>query len=75
MYHLRKLRVLDGRAIEATEQAAAKNRYAGRLTLDFLEDRVGHRYFDRIRELDISGELKGRDTSVRLDLSEGEARC
>lgn len=44
----------------AAEQAAAKNRYAGRLTADFLEERLGHRLFDRIRDLDCSG-LKIRD--------------
>ncbi len=52
--------VLDGVAVTAAEQAAAKNRYAGRLTADFLEERLGHRLFDRIRDLDCSG-LKIRD--------------
>jgi len=47
--------VLDGAPIEAAEQAAAKSRYSGRLTLEFLEERLGHRLFDRIRELDVSG--------------------
>eukprot|EP00854_Cymbomonas_tetramitiformis_P014094 gene14094-16667_t len=55
VYHLRKLKVLDGMGIEATEQAAAKSKYAGKLTLDFLEERVGHRFFEHLRELDLSG--------------------
>ncbi|EFJ42239.1 hypothetical protein VOLCADRAFT_119475, partial [Volvox carteri f. nagariensis] len=45
------------------EQAAAKNKYAGRLTADFLEERLGHRLFDRIRDLDCSG-LRIRDVGV-----------
>lgn len=52
--------VLDGCVVAAAEQAAARNKYAGRLTLDFLEERLGHRAFDRIRELDCSS-LKIRD--------------
>ncbi|GMH33137.1 hypothetical protein BSKO_00971 [Bryopsis sp. KO-2023] len=60
IYHLRKLKVLDGQRIESAEQASAKSQYAGRLTLEFLEERLGHRFFDRIRELDISG-LRLRD--------------
>ena len=39
---------------------APASRYAGRLTSDFLEERLGHRLFDRIRDLDCSG-LKIRD--------------
>ncbi|KAG2444570.1 hypothetical protein HXX76_001315 [Chlamydomonas incerta] len=60
IFNVRKLKVLDGVAVAAAEQAAAKNRYAGRLTADFLEERLGHRLFDRIRDLDCSG-LKIRD--------------
>ncbi|KAG2449146.1 hypothetical protein HYH02_005893 [Chlamydomonas schloesseri] len=60
IFNVRKLKVLDGVAVAAAEQAAAKNKYAGRLTADFLEERLGHRLFDRIRDLDCSG-LKIRD--------------
>lgn len=52
--------MLDGQRIDAVEQASAKSQYAGRLTLEILEEKLGHRYFDRIRELDISI-LKLRD--------------
>lgn len=52
--------MLDGSPIEAAEQAAAKSKYSGRLTLEFLEDRLGHSAFNRIRELDVSG-LKVRE--------------
>ncbi|GLI61365.1 hypothetical protein VaNZ11_003728 [Volvox africanus] len=63
IFHVRKLKVLDGVAVTAIEQAAAKNKYAGRLTADFLEERLGHRLFDRIRDLDCSG-LRIRDVGV-----------
>lgn len=49
------LQVLDGSAVEAGEQAASGNLYAGRLTLDGLVEHVGHSHFDRLRELDLSG--------------------
>jgi hypothetical protein len=41
--------------LQAAEQAAAKSKYAGKLTMDFLEERVGHRFFEHLRELDLSG--------------------
>lgn len=40
VYHLKKLKVLDGSGIEASEQTLAKNKYAGRLTMDMLESKV-----------------------------------
>jgi len=60
IYHLRKLKVLDGLGIEAAEQATAKSKYAGRLTRDFLEEKVGHRFFEHLRELDLSA-MRVRD--------------
>ena len=47
-------KVLDGIPIEVAEQAAAKSKYSGRLTRDFLEERLGHGMFDRIRDMDCS---------------------
>jgi len=47
--------VLDGVTVEAGEQAASRNLYAGRLTLDSLVERVGHSHFERLREVDLSG--------------------
>ena len=41
--------------VEAGEQAASRNLYAGRLTLDSLVERVGHSHFERLREMDLSG--------------------
>ena len=46
--------VLDGVPIEAAEQAAAKSKHSGRLTRDFLEERLGHTMFDQIRDMDCS---------------------
>ena len=60
IFHLRRIKVLDGAGIEATEQAVAKNRYAGKLTRDFLEDKVGRRYFHSLRELDLC-QMRVRD--------------
>jgi len=62
IYHLKKLKVLDGTGIEASEQSAARNKYAGRLSLETLESKVGHRHFESLRELDISG-LRVRDAA------------
>jgi len=47
--------VLDGVTVEAGEQAASRNLYAGRLTLDSLVERTGHSHFERLREVDLSG--------------------
>lgn len=42
VFHLRKLKVLDSVAIDLTEAGNAKQRYAGRLTRDLIEERLGH---------------------------------
>ncbi|UPR04217.1 leucine-rich repeat domain-contataining protein [Chloropicon primus] len=60
VYHLKKLKVLDGQMVESSEQAAARSKYLGRLTVDTLEEQVGHRFFDHLRDLDISN-LRLRD--------------
>lgn len=41
VFRLRALRVLDGAAVTAAQQAAARGKYSGRLTLDWLEDKAG----------------------------------
>lgn len=60
VYNLRKLKVLDGLAIEATEQAQAKAKFAGKLTMELLQDKIGDQYFDRMNDMDLNG-LKIRD--------------
>ena len=54
---------MDGLGIEAAEQAAAKGKYAGRLTRDFLEDKVGRRVFETLRELELTN-LRVRDLGL-----------
>lgn len=54
VYHLRRLKVLDGVGVDNTEQAAARDRFSGRLTAEFLEEKIGHTYFEAIRELDLA---------------------
>ena len=41
IYHLRRLKVLDGVGVDAEEQAASREKYSGRLTAEFLEDKMG----------------------------------
>lgn len=48
---------MDGNVIESTEQSASKERFAGRLTLDVLEEKTGHVQFSAIRNLDL-GNMK-----------------
>ena len=40
IYHLKKLKVLDGLGIDPMEQQAAKSRYAGRLSIEMIEEKV-----------------------------------
>ena len=47
--------MLDGVSVDAVETASARSKYSGRLTLEFLEEKLGHRMFDRIRDLDAAG--------------------
>ncbi|EDV23284.1 uncharacterized protein TRIADDRAFT_10167, partial [Trichoplax adhaerens] len=52
IYHLRNLKALDGKNIDVSEQTAAKEIFGGRLTKDFIVERVGHSNFHELRELD-----------------------
>lgn len=40
VFRLRRLCVLDGEPVSAAQQAAARSRFVGRLTLEFLEERA-----------------------------------
>merc|ERR1740117_2715912 len=40
VYHVRKLKVLDGVGVEMAEQEAAKEKYDGKLTIEFVVERV-----------------------------------
>ncbi len=85
VYYMRKLKVLDGIGVDAAEQQMAREKYSGKLTSEFLTEKIGvrsyfcfdmlnvpkrqknsqapmyldgflqHKYFEHIRELDLSG--------------------
>ncbi|XP_077999840.1 leucine-rich repeat-containing protein 9-like isoform X2 [Glandiceps talaboti] len=52
VYHLKTLKALDGIAIESSEGGTAKDTFGGRLTQDFVAERLGHANFLEVRELD-----------------------
>lgn len=54
VYYLKKLKVLDGVSIERGEVNSARERYAGHISLDYLTDHVGHRFYEQIHQLDLS---------------------
>ena len=54
IYYMRRLKVLDGVGVDAAEQADAHKKYSGKLTQEFLLEKIGHKYFEHIRELDLS---------------------
>lgn len=55
VYHLKALKALDGVAIEAQEGNIAKDMFGGRLTSDFVAEKLGHATFQDVRELDLPG--------------------
>ena len=60
LFHLRKLKVLDGGNVDPSEQVAARDQYAGRLTEEMLDSRLGGYSSLEIRRLDLS-DCKLRD--------------
>uniref|UniRef100_H2Z1T9 Uncharacterized protein n=1 Tax=Ciona savignyi TaxID=51511 RepID=H2Z1T9_CIOSA len=52
VYHLQNLKALDGNAIENSEEGSAKDAFGGRLTNDFVAERIGHANFHDVREID-----------------------
>ncbi|PRP86016.1 leucine rich repeat containing 48-like [Planoprotostelium fungivorum] len=55
IYKNQKIRVLDGISVDTEELTNAREQYSGRLTADYLEDKLQHRNFSLIRELSLSG--------------------
>lgn len=51
--------------VEGGEQSAANDTYSGRLTADFLVERIGHKFFEHVSELDLSSQ-KIRDVGEIL---------
>lgn len=54
VFHLRKLKVLDGLSISQEEQSLAKSEHSGKMTLEIIEQRVSHEDFNSVVELDLS---------------------
>ncbi|XP_052769048.1 leucine-rich repeat-containing protein 9-like isoform X3 [Mya arenaria] len=53
IYHLRTLKALDGSAIDTSEGNNAKDMFGGRLTPDFVAEKLGHSNFLDVREMDL----------------------
>ncbi|KAI9104748.1 hypothetical protein DFS34DRAFT_575701 [Phlyctochytrium arcticum] len=53
IYHLARLKILDGTGIALKEQNAAREAYLGKLTIELLGEKVGHLTFKNISELDL----------------------
>ncbi|KAI9334738.1 hypothetical protein BDR26DRAFT_866682 [Obelidium mucronatum] len=53
IFHLSRLKILDGASITSKEQAAAKEIYLGKLTIELLGAKIGHFSFRNISELDL----------------------
>ncbi|XP_074662952.1 leucine-rich repeat-containing protein 9-like [Tubulanus polymorphus] len=51
IYHLKSVKALDGIAVELSEGGTAKDTFGGRLTQDFVAERLGHANFGEVREL------------------------
>lgn len=68
IYHLQNLKALDGSGVESTEESSAKDAFGGRLSTDFVAERLGHANFAEVRELDFP------HCSIRtVDLGNGDS--
>lgn len=53
IFHLKKLKVLDGVPVDMQELHDARDKYAGRITEEWLEEHLGHRDFEQVTELQL----------------------
>ncbi|KAI8921751.1 hypothetical protein BC831DRAFT_475811 [Entophlyctis helioformis] len=53
VFHLGRLKILDGAGITSKEQQQAKDIYMGKLTIELLGEKIGHFTFKNISELDL----------------------
>lgn len=67
IFNLRRLRVLDGLSVENSECIEAKETFAGRLTTEILDQRLGGHTFQNIKELELDG-CKLRDFDKMFDI-------
>lgn len=69
VYHLKKLKVLDGLPIDPNEQNSAREMYGGRLTEEILEKRLNGMSCNEIQILDLSeAKLKSFDNFVNAEV-------
>mmetsp|Transcript_30380 Transcript_30380/g.98592 ORF Transcript_30380/g.98592 Transcript_30380/m.98592 type:complete len:874 (+) Transcript_30380:1837-4458(+) len=67
LFRLRRLKVLDGTSVLADESNLAREKFSGKLTREFLFDRLEHASFASVCQLEISS-LKLRDLSILCEL-------
>lgn len=65
LYHLPRIKILDGHCVDATEQAVARNKYAGRLTREMIKEKAQCETLEEIKNLDLSN-LRIRCGCMRL---------
>jgi len=53
IFYLKKLKVLDGVPVDSQEQLKARDKYAGRITDEWLEEHLGHREFGQVSKLEV----------------------
>jgi len=53
VFYLQKLKVLDGVPVDAAEQQKAREKYAGRVTDEWLEEHLGHKDFQVVTKLEL----------------------
>ncbi len=69
VYHLKKLKVLDGLPIDPNEQNSAREMYGGRLTEEILDKRLNGMHCNEIPILDLSeAKLKSFDNFVNAEI-------
>ncbi|CAF3540202.1 unnamed protein product [Adineta steineri] len=53
IYHLKTLRAFDGFAVEIQESGEAREAFGGKLTPDFIVEKLGHSDFSEIKNLEL----------------------
>jgi Leucine-rich repeat (LRR) protein len=53
IFHLNRLKILNGNGITSKDQAQAREAYMGKLTIELLGEKIGHFNFKNITELDL----------------------
>jgi Leucine-rich repeat (LRR) protein len=63
IYRIKKLKVLDGVGVSSNEVMNAKEKFCGKLTKEIIVDKVGHSFFEHIREIQLEG-CKIKDVEI-----------